>query len=112
MAVLSSHNPGVLHHLPISTAASGDTTILAAVTGKRLLLLSYALVASGAVAVKFKSGSTDLSGAMALAANGSLTGSLNKYGHVATAAGQALILNLGTGVQVSGHATVLEVTEV
>jgi hypothetical protein len=83
------------------------------VAGKRLLVLSYALVASGAVAVKFKSGTgTDLSGAMAMSANGTLTGSLNKYGHVATNVGQALVLNLSGAVQVSGHITVLEITEI
>lgn len=112
MAVLKPYEPGVIHHLPVSTAASGDTTLLAAVTGKRLMVLSYILDAGGAVSVKFKGGSTDLTGAMPLAANGTLTGSKSDVGHFATAAGEALILNLSTNVQVSGHVTVLEIREI
>jgi hypothetical protein len=112
MAVLNSYEPGVIHHLPISTAASGDTTILAGVAGKRLMVLSYVLAAVGAVAVKFKGGSTDLSGAMSLGSNGTVTGSNNPFGHVVTAAGSALILNLSGAVQVSGHVTLVEIREI
>lgn len=95
----------------IAAASSGDNTIVAAVTGKRIKVISYVVVAAGAVTAKWKSGAgTDLSGAMSLAANGGVsmappgapTG--RRAGHLLqTASGAALVLNLGGAVSVAGH---------
>lgn len=96
----------------VSTATLGDNTVVAAVAGKRIAVESYALVVSGAVSVKWKSGAaTDLSGAMALAANGGLApaGAGPDSSLLATAAGGALVLNLSAAVQVSGHVAYREV---
>jgi len=55
----------------IDINSSGDNTLVALVTGKRIRVLSYLLVADAAVSARWKSGaSTNKSGAMALAANG------------------------------------------
>ncbi len=89
----------------ITAAALGDNTAVAAVAGKRIKVSSYVLIASGAVSVKWKSGAaTDLSGAMAFAANGGLAPPAEPSAHVMqTAQGQALVLNLSAAVSVGGH---------
>jgi hypothetical protein len=105
--------PGVhaLKYVPIDTATSGDNELVAAVELKRIVVLTYTLVASGAVSVRWKSGaSTNLSGAMAFAANGGVA----PAGDVGcpqfqTAKGAALVLNVSAAVQVSGHVTYIEV---
>ena len=89
----------------ISTAASGDTTLVAAVPGKKIKVIGYALVSTAANSIKFKSGAgTDLTGAMALAANGGISSPSDKNTvEFETAAGQALVINLSAATQVSGH---------
>lgn len=91
----------------IDTASSGDNTLVLAAAGKKVRVFSYVFVASGAVAVRWKSGANNKSGAMALAANGGIAMPATRdFGEVlATNAGEALILNLGGAVQVSGHFT-------
>jgi hypothetical protein len=95
----------------ISGASSGDNTVVAAVTGKKIRVLSFFLVAAGAVTVRFESGAsgTALTGVMSLAANGGLSCPLNELGYFETAAGVLLNLELGGVVQVSGHLTYIEV---
>lgn len=91
----------------IDLAASG--TVVAAVTGKRIRVVSYVLSAAGAVAITWKSGTTALSGAMTLATGiplcaappEALFGGLG--GQLQTEPGEALNLTLSGAVQVSGH---------
>lgn len=95
-----------LQFLSISTAASGQTQLVAAPSGGLIIyVVSYAVVASAAVTVQFQSASNALTGAMALAANGGLvvTSADPKSPLFATQAAGALNLNLGGAVQVSGH---------
>lgn len=99
----------------IDTATSGDNTIVAAQTSGLIRVLSYVLVAAGAVTAQWKTGSgaggsnVGLSGAMSL-----ITGQpvvcpaapmapQNRSAYMETAAGELLNLNLGGNVQVSGH---------
>lgn len=118
--VLAVHPFGVLYQgdekvtvkrASVAASGSGDNTLVAAVTGKKLVLLSYQLVGAGAVNVKFKSGAgTDLTGAMTIAAaGGTLTGNPNGDGWVITAAAAALVLNLSGAVGVNGMLTYAEV---
>lgn len=95
----------------ISSASSGNNTLVAAVTGKRIRVLSLFLVATGAVTVRFESAAdgTALSGQMAIAANGSLVLPYNEAGWLQTVAGELLNLELSGGVQVSGALTYQEV---
>lgn len=95
----------------ISESSSGDNTVVAAVSGKRIRVLSYVLIATGAVAVKFVSDAsgTDITGAMDLGANGGVSAPHSPSGHYQTGVGEALILNLGAAVQVSGHLTYIEI---
>lgn len=99
----------------IDASSSGSNTIVAAVAGKKIRVLSYVIIAAGAVTAKWQSASTDLTGAMSLAANGGAAPSVSVlapggvYGLFETASGEALNLNLGGAVNVSGHLTYIEV---
>lgn len=98
-------------YLAISVATSGDNQLLAAVAAKKFAIVSYVLVADAAVTVKFRSNSVDLSGAMALAANGvvSLRGSRAEPLMLTGTVNQSLVLTLGGAVGVRGHLTYIEV---
>lgn len=99
----------------IDVSSSGSNTIVSAVTGKKIRVLAYTIIAAGAVTAKWQSASTDLSGAMSLAANGGAAPSIsilapgNMIGLFETAPGEALNLNLGGAVNVAGHMTYIEV---
>lgn len=96
----------------IAAASSGDNTVVAAVTGKRIHVLSYVIVAAAAVSVKWKSGaSVDESGVMALAANGGVVVPAIAPGQgewLVTDPGQALVLNLSGAISVGGHISYFE----
>lgn len=90
----------------ISAASSGNNTLVAAVSGKQIVVTSFFLIADAAVTAKFQSGAggTDLSGAMSFAANGGIVvpDSGSPDGWFATVAGQLLNLNLGGANGVRG----------
>jgi soluble cytochrome b562 len=90
----------------ISASSSGDNQIVAANATKKIKLLSCALVASGTVSVKWRSGTTDVSGTMPLVVNSGfvLPASSPGQGHyLETAVNTALNINLSGAIQVSGH---------
>lgn len=93
----------------ISASASGDNTIVAAVSGKRIRVQNYTIIAAGDVSVTWKSGSTEISGAMPFASNGGAApgaGGPNATGPdgvLETAGGEALVMNLSGAVLVAGH---------
>ena len=93
----------------INISSSGDNSIVAAVTSKKIRVLSYVIVADAAVAAKFRSGTTDLMGAASLAANGGVAAPFNPVGQFETAATTALNLNLASAVGVRGHLTYVEI---
>ena len=94
----------------IAVSASGDNTVVAAVPGKKVRVLKYAMVAAAAVTAKWKDGaSTDASGPMALAANGGLSDGYCPVGLFETSPGNALVLNLSAAVSVAGHITYVEI---
>ncbi len=86
----------------VSCASSGSNALVAAVPGKRLKLIACILVADGTVAVKFRSASTDLTGAMSLIVNSGFVIPESVVGWCVTAQGEALNLNLSAAIQVSG----------
>lgn len=95
----------------ISAASSGNNTIVAAVTGKKIRVLSYSLVVTSAVTAQWKSatGGANLSGAMPFGANGGISAPHSPVGHFETASGELLNLVLGSAVAVAGHVTYVEV---
>lgn len=94
----------------LSAPSSGNNTVVAAVTGKRLAVVSAFLVATAAVSAQFRSGATTaLTGAMALAANGGLVLGGPGVPWLVTASGEALTLNLSGAVAVNGAVVYAEV---
>lgn len=100
-------------HAAIDAASSGDNELVAAVTGKHITVVNYLMVPTGDVVATFKSGaSTDITGAMTLAAGGDdatvIVPGTCMGGLFKTAKGEALNLNLDGAVQVSGHLSYIE----
>lgn len=96
----------------IDAASSGNNSIVSAVTSKKIRVLSLFLVVTSAVTVKFASDTAtpvDKTGAMPFGANGGIALPFNQAGWFETAAGKALNMILGTGVQVSGALSYVEV---
>lgn len=88
---------------PISASSSGDNTIVPAVTGKKIVVKGVVVVAAGTVSVKWRSGSTDKTGAVPLVANGGYVLPVSTVGWLETVAGEALVLNLSGAVLAAGH---------
>jgi hypothetical protein len=95
----------------IDTATSGNNTIVAAVSGRKIRVVAACVHAAGNVTVKFQSGAsgTDLTGAMTVTATGPIQLMYCQFGHFETAAGSLLNMVLGGVVQVSGWVAYVEV---
>lgn len=92
----------------ISAASSGDNTLVTAVAGHKIRVLSYKLVAAGAVTTRFESaaGGTALTGVMSQITGVPNDAPFEREGVLPdTVAGELLNLELGGAVQVSGHLT-------
>ena len=90
---------------PISVNTSGDNTLIAAVAGKRICVVSVLLIPDAdSVKVRFDSDDTILSGVMNLskAGNGFFLPPANAP-HIVTDTGDALILNLDAAVTIAGY---------
>lgn len=108
--VYQGQTPLVPKYAAIAVSASGDNTIVAAVSGKRLLVLQYNYMANGTVNTKWKSGaSTDLTGLAYLVANTGKVAPFSPVGWCVTAAGAALVLNLSGNIAVGGEVVYAEI---
>lgn len=96
---------------PIDAASSGDNTIVAAVSGKKIRVLALFLVAAGTVNVRFESGAsgTARTGQMNLVANSGFTLPFNPVGWFETDATTLLNLELSAAISVDGCLTYVEV---
>lgn len=94
------------YQYPINATANGDNEIIAANTYVgRIVIRNYTIISDGTVAVKWRSGTTDRTGAMPLLANVPLSPSEGNL--VVTNGSSALNLNLSAGsVNVRGHVTI------
>lgn len=109
--LLNLKNAAPIKFAVVSASSSGDNQIVAAVSGAKIKVLSAVLVSSGTVSVKWRSGTTDISGAMPFVANSgvALAASSPGQGHYfETAVNTALNINLGGAVSVFGHITYYE----
>ena len=99
----------LLPKFAVVNAAVGDNAIVAAVTGKKIRVLSGLLVAGAIGTVRFESaaGGTALTGIMVCVASNVLPFPFNPLGHFETVAGQAL--SLETTADVDGWVTYVEV---
>lgn len=95
----------------ISGATSGNNTLVAAVTSKKIRVLSYTIVAAGDVDVRFEDGAggTALTGVMSLTTNSGVSVAFSPVGHFETTANTLLNMELSAAVQVSGHLAYVEV---
>jgi hypothetical protein len=97
----------------ISASSSGNNTLVAAVTSKKIRVLAYNLIGNGAVNVKFQSGAggTDKTGLKYIAAaGGGICAPFSPAGWFETAANTLLNLNLSGAVAVGGELVYIEAT--
>lgn len=96
----------------IDTATSPDTTLVAAVTGKKIRVLSVFLIMTGtAVTIRFESGTggTALTGQMTPTQGGGFVLPHNPLGWFETLDSELLNLELGGAQSVDGVLTYIEV---
>lgn len=97
----------------VDAASSGDNTIVAAVTGKRIRVLAGSLTMTGTlVTIRFESGAggTALTGQMQPLAGHTITLPFSPVGHFQTAAGELLNMELGGAQSVDGWIVYVEVS--
>jgi hypothetical protein len=93
----------------ISASSSGDNSVVALVSGKKIRVLRWSVSGSGTVNIKWRNGTTDITGLYYLVANAAVGGSYCPVGHFETSAGAALQLNLSGATAVGGVITYIEV---
>lgn len=95
----------------IDAATSGDNTLVAAVTAKKIRVLAAFLVSAGTVNTRFESGAggTALTGQMNLVANTGFVLPFNPAGWFETASNTLLNLELSAAISVDGCLTYIEV---
>jgi hypothetical protein len=100
-----------IKYAAISGATSGNNTLVAAVTGKKIRVLSYVINSVSAVTVRFEDGAggTALSGVMSLPSTNTIVANHNPLGWFETTAATLLNMELGAALQVSGHLSYIEV---
>lgn len=96
-----------------NVATAGDNELVAAVSGKKIRLLSLVAIASGGANTLTLESGTDsgqISGAMDIADNGPLILPHNPCGWVETVAGESLNLILSAATAVGGFFTYQEIS--
>jgi hypothetical protein len=87
----------------VTFASSGDNTVVAAVSAKTTKVYRLMIVVAGATSIIFKDGAgTSLTGAMPIAANGSITLDFDGEPWFTGSTNTAFIINSSNAVQVSG----------
>jgi hypothetical protein len=88
----------------ISASTNGDNTLVAAVGGKKIRVLSLALVSAGTVSARLQTAAAGayLTGALPLVANSGFVLPFSPTGWAETVAGDLLNLELSAGVAVGG----------
>lgn len=94
---------------PVAATSSGNTSVVAAVTGKRICVTRVMVVTKTALDLKFQSATTDITGAMGYAAGGGWRDGIARNADDAddclfeTAVGEALNINLSGAGTVGGY---------
>jgi len=96
----------------INATTNGDNTIVAAVAGKKILVIFYLLIADAAVGAAFEDGAggTELSGQLPFAANGGVVTGYCPVGVFKTSTNTLLNLETDAIANVRGHLTYVEIT--
>jgi hypothetical protein len=88
----------------VNAALAGENIVVAAVEGRKILVMQYVLIVSGAVLVSWQSsGGAVKGGPMSFASQGGAAPPFNPLGQVETDVGEGLVLYLSGPVQVGGH---------
>ncbi len=101
----------------IVTTVSGDNTLIPAVAGKKYRILHFTIGAITTQLIKFKSGSTDLTGTINIStfitnAGGGFVSSMVNYGLMETNPGEAFIINSPAGTGGNGASGFLVYQEI
>jgi hypothetical protein len=109
--MLAGETPALIKYAIIDAAGSGDNTVVAAVTGKKIRVISLWLISAGTVTTRWESAAsgTALSGQATLAVNTGYVLPVNEHGWFETVAGQLLNLELSGAVSVDGGLSYIEV---
>lgn len=91
----------------IDIATADDHEIIEAVAGKKISIANIALTVGGETTLTFKSGTTAISGAMNFGGTDEPRGMTHGLGEypLQTTIGEAFVLSISLGVQVSGYVT-------
>ena len=95
-------------YAPINATNSGNTQVVGVVSGKRIRVIAFAVIASATVNIKFQSGTSDITGSMRIVEGGGIAHAYDG-GLFQTAVGQALNINLSTNATVGGYVVYREV---
>lgn len=97
----------------IDAATSGDNTLVAAVTGKKIRVLNIVIISAGSMTIRFESGAsgTALTGQMTVAAGTGFAPGFDPTGHFETAAGALLNMELSGATSADGWLTYVEIDE-
>jgi len=95
-------------YAPINATTSSDTQVVGAVSGKRIRVVAYAVIASATVNIKFRSGTTDITGSMRIVEGGGIAHAYDG-GLFQTAVNQPLNINLSTNATVGGYVVYREI---
>ena len=98
-------------YLAVDVNSSGDNTLIAAVSGKKILVIGCVLIAAGTVSIRFEDGAggTALSGVLNLTTNSGFTAPLSLPGWCKTSANTLLNLELSGAVAVAGWLVYTEI---
>jgi hypothetical protein len=89
----------IVQYAFLTPASSGNSTVVGAQAGQRIIVLQCCVITSAANNVKFQSnGTTDISALMPLAANGGFVLPYSQVGWFQTNIGESLTVNLSAGV--------------
>ena len=97
-----------VQYAPINATSFGDTQIVPAVSGKRIRVIAYAVIANATVSIKFRSDTTDITGSMRVVEGGGIAHAYDG-GLFQTADGEALNINLSTNATVGGYVVYREI---
>jgi len=96
----------------IAATASGDTEVVAAVSGRKIKVLSFYYVTDAATNIRFRSATNSIAGSGLLrwgAADNGIAPGYSPVGYFIGSTGEALNINLSANANVDGGVTYIEV---
>jgi hypothetical protein len=108
---ITANTNALIKRAKIDVASSGDNSIVSAVAGKKIRVISLFYLASGTVTAMWYSAAagTALTGGLQHTAATGVVLNQNEDGWFETVAGEALVLNLSAAISVDGFLSYIEV---